>query len=158
MGDSRTLHVLAAVGEPREADEVLSAAADLAARLTAHLDVAHVRPLFGPNLAGVPAGLGGLPPGPAVELPLAAEPGELERLREWISTELKDSNVAWSLHVREGDPAHVLGDLAESLDAYCIVVGTRGEGVRAFLERMIRPSVSHALIRDQRRPLLVVSS
>jgi nucleotide-binding universal stress UspA family protein len=78
-------------------------------------------------------------------------------LRSAVGGLLRDYDVKWAFHTREGDPGSVLAELAEDTDAYCIVVGTRGEGVAATLNRLIRPSVSHALIQHCPRPVLVVS-
>lgn len=157
MEKSAALPVVVALDEPPEASEVLCRAADLARRLSTHLHVAHVRDLLAPNLLGVPAGLGGLPP-PATHLAMDVEAAESDRVRESIAGELAGSGVDWTLHVGEGDPARIVAELADSVEAYCIVLGSRGEGFGAFLERLVRPSVTHALIRDQRRPVVVIPS
>jgi nucleotide-binding universal stress UspA family protein len=78
-------------------------------------------------------------------------------LRAGTERLLSGYGMDWTFHARDGDPATVLSDIAADTDAYCIVVGTRGEGVGATLTRLIRPSVSHALIRRRQRPVLVVS-
>lgn len=49
-----------------------------------------------------------------------------------------------------------LARAAEDHDALLIVVGTRGEGLRAAILRLIEPSVSHRVINRQDRPVLVV--
>ena len=47
-------------------------------------------------------------------------------------------------HVREGDPAHVIIDVANETDADLIVVGARGEtGVRRFMLGSVSSKLSH---------------
>ena len=55
-----------------------------------------------------------------------------------------------------GDPALRLNQVAKEHDALMVIVGSRGEGVRAALGRLIQPAVSHRLIHDARFPVLVV--
>jgi nucleotide-binding universal stress UspA family protein len=62
---------------------------------------------------------------------------------------------ATNLH---GDPASELTRVATDQHALVIVLGTRGEGVRQALSRLIEPSVSHGVIGRQHRPVLVVPS
>jgi len=64
----------------------------------------------------------------------------------------------WTYQTGRGDPARLLISVADEHDALMIVVGSRGEGLHVFVERLISPSVAHRLIEHSRRPVLVVSS
>jgi nucleotide-binding universal stress UspA family protein len=57
------------------------------------------------------------------------------------------------VHVREGDPAHVLLDVAEENDADLIAVGARGRGA---LQRFALGSVSSKLSHNAPTSLLIV--
>ncbi len=54
-----------------------------------------------------------------------------------------------------GDPASVILATAQDRDASMIVVGTHD---RNWLARLFRPSVSHAVLQEARRPILVMSA
>ncbi len=54
-----------------------------------------------------------------------------------------------------GDPASVIVATAQEHDAAMIVVGTHDRG---WLARLFRPSVSHAVLQEARRPILVMSA
>lgn len=135
----------------------LRQAADLARRLGAHLDVVHI---FGlDEMAGIASASFG------TASALIAGPDMRETMLEAVSDlraqardQLRGAGSDWTFHTRQGDPGRVLAELAEELDAYCIVIGTRGEGFKAFLQRLTHPSVSHAVIRDRHRPVLVVGA
>jgi nucleotide-binding universal stress UspA family protein len=64
--------------------------------------------------------------------------------------------VPWTYEARHGDPAKVLCTAADEHDALLIVVGSRGEGLRRALGRLMDPSISHGVIQRQHRPVLVV--
>lgn len=130
------LHVLVGVDDQPASLAALRQAADLCRRLGAHLDVLHVVDVADR--------------GDIVE-------ADTKRQQDRVSRELAGVPLSWDFHVREGRPSEVLADMAEAVDAYCLVLGTRGEGVGAFLERLLRPSVSHAVIGRQHRPVLLVT-
>jgi nucleotide-binding universal stress UspA family protein len=75
-----------------------------------------------------------------------------------LEARLSDARVPWSYEDRRGDPAGELAEAATEHQALMIVVGTREEGVRQALSRLIEPSVSHSVIHRQRRPVLVIPS
>ena len=81
---------------------------------------------------------------------------ELSEQRRRVALMLADVELDWTHDVRRGDPAAELARAAEEQDALLIVVGTRGEGLRTALLRLIEPSVSHGVIQCQPRPVLVV--
>ena len=62
----------------------------------------------------------------------------------------------WSYHAARGDPVELLAAVAEEHDALMIIVGNRGDGPAAALNRLLHRSVSRAVIGRQRRPVLVV--
>ncbi|WP_019873451.1 universal stress protein [Sporichthya polymorpha] len=53
---------------------------------------------------------------------------------------------------------HALAELAAETDAYCVVVGSRGESFWASLGRFFRPSVSRSVLRERVTPVLVIPS
>jgi nucleotide-binding universal stress UspA family protein len=76
--------------------------------------------------------------------------------REQVEAALARTDLPWSYQSCRGNPAIALAAAAAEHDALMIIVGTRGEGLRAAVSRLIKPSVSHALIEHQHRPVLVV--
>jgi nucleotide-binding universal stress UspA family protein len=82
--------------------------------------------------------------------------GELSEQRGRVEGLLSETGPDWTYEARRGDPATELARAADERDALLIVVGTRGEGLRVAIPRLIEPSVSHRVIRCQLRPVLVV--
>jgi nucleotide-binding universal stress UspA family protein len=78
--------------------------------------------------------------------------------RRRADARLRDTGVPWTYEDRRGDPARELAEAATERHALMIVLGTRGEGVRQALSRLIEPSVSHGVLHRQHRPVLVVPS
>lgn len=125
-------------------DHALVVAADLGRRLHARLHVVHV----------IEAG-----DYPADSDAADWEAGAWQQLavqRRRVEQMLTETGLPWSYETRRGDPASVLAAVAEEHDVLLIVVGTRGEGLRVVIPRLIEPSVSHGLIRCQPRPVLIV--
>jgi nucleotide-binding universal stress UspA family protein len=125
-------------------DHALTVAADLALRLGARVHVVHVI-----TLEDYPID------------PDAADWEEqarhhLARQRDTVTRVLADRGLAGDYETRRGDPADELCRAADEQDALLIVVGTRGEGLRVVVPRLLEPSVSHTVIRHQHRPVLVV--
>jgi nucleotide-binding universal stress UspA family protein len=127
-------------------DRALEVAADLAMRLHAHLHVVHA------------IDLGDYPIDPDAadweqqgRRTLAAE-------HDHVRSVLAGRPVGWSHHAWHGDPVTLLATVAEEQQALMIIVGTRGEGFAAAVGRLVRRSVSHGLVGDGRRPVLVVPS
>jgi nucleotide-binding universal stress UspA family protein len=57
---------------------------------------------------------------------------------------LEEAGVAVETHTERGDPAHVILDVAERIDAELIVVGARGlSGLQRFLLGSVSTKVSH---------------
>lgn len=158
MSSPSTLNVLVGVDGRPSGQAALRHAADLAGKMRAHLDVVYVLDLWDVAGAGAAAAMPLAVPLGVDARSVAAAP-EVRRERAQVETELAAArDLLWTFHARAGDPAQALCDMAESIDAYCIVVGSRGEGFVPFFERLLRPSVSHAVIHRQHRPVLVVTA
>jgi nucleotide-binding universal stress UspA family protein len=127
-------------------DFALAAAVDLARRLGGRLHLVHVIEIG--------------------DYPVDSDAADWEQQgaaviaeqRRRVEARLADAGVPWSYEDRRGDPASELAKAATEQRALMIVVGTRGEGARQALSRLIEPSVSHGVIGRQDRPVLVVPS
>jgi nucleotide-binding universal stress UspA family protein len=86
-----------------------------------------------------------------------AEAIDLREVAEGVlaraARELEAEGVEVDTHAREGDPAHVIIEAAEELDAELIVVGSRG---LTGLERFLLGSVSSKLAQHAPTSLMVV--
>lgn len=134
------------------ADTVARVAADLAQRLGAELVFAAVdetrhtttdrdgNPVEAPN-----------DPDDADDVPFPAHSVET-RLQQVLPGEIP----RWTLRVVTGDPASALAQVADDLEAALIVVGASGHGVTDRVRDLVTGSVADHLIRNQRRPVLVV--
>ncbi len=131
-------------GQDPSSDHALLAALDLARRLGARLHVVHVI-----DLNDYPVNVDAPDWEERGAAALAAEQRRVERL-------LAGAPVPWTYATRHGDPVKVLCTAADEHDALLIVVGTRGEGLRRALGRLMDPSISHGVIQRQHRPVLVV--
>lgn len=157
------LVVVTGVADADTARPVLAQAFDLAHRINGSLVVTHVVEPAVPAAAALPAsGMAGPPvvPAEAVQTQAVARANTQE---QWVRQVVSDvaaepglSDVPWSYRSAVGDPGHTLAELATDLQAYCIVVGSRGQGLRATLTRLVRPSVSRAVLRARHAPVLVV--
>jgi nucleotide-binding universal stress UspA family protein len=132
------------LGSDSTGDPALAVALDLAQRLGAHLHVVHVV-----SLEDHPVD------------PDAADWEEQARQavavhRHQVADQLADAEVGWDYETRHGEPAVELAAVADERAALYIIVGTRGEGPLHALSRLLRPSVSHAVIGHRHRPILVV--
>jgi nucleotide-binding universal stress UspA family protein len=127
-----------------EARAALACAAELGIRLGAHLHVVHAISLD--------------------DYPIDPDVGEwedearrmLEGERADLTAILSDHPCGWSYLAGRGDPVELLVESADERDALMIVVGTRGEGLRGAVHRLLGPSISHGLIGHAERPVLVV--
>jgi nucleotide-binding universal stress UspA family protein len=131
-------------GQDPSSDHALRAAVDLAGRLGGRLHVVHVI-----DLHDYPVNVDAPDWEQRGAEAVAAEQRHVEGV-------LADAPVPWTYEVRHGEPAKVLCTAAEEHDALLIVVGSRGEGLRRALGRLMDPSISHGVIQRQHRPVLVV--
>jgi nucleotide-binding universal stress UspA family protein len=142
--DTATPTLVIGHGHDPSSDHALTVAADLGRRLGARLHVVHAICLE--DYPVDPDAWDWEEQGAAA---VAAERRKVEHL-------LADARLQWSHEARRGEPADVLTRAADERDALMIVVGSRGEGLRRALARLVDPSVSHGVIGHQRRPVLVV--
>ena len=84
---------------------------------------------------------------------LDVQEAELKLRVEKAAQALRDSGITVKGMLAVGDAAHKLIQIADKLDAGCIVVGT--EGVRGF-DRFLLGSVAETVIRKSDRPVIVV--
>lgn len=162
--DEPGLSVVAGVQDAESGRLVLAQALDLAARLKAQVVIAHVETV--PLAAGVGLPASGMAGPPAMPLPeqveYAGEAGSddtwVRDLRRQVAADLDLDEVPCTYHRAVGDPGRALAEVAEDTDAYCVVVGSRGEGILAAIGRWFRPSVSRSVLREIAIPVLVVPS
>ena len=159
--------VVAGLADEDSARPVLAQALDLTNRLKGTLVVTHVGLPPVPADAVLPAsGMAGgafVPVEGEVEEDRAARDEQAHLHEQWVrgvvgevAAECNLSGVPWSYRPSFGDPGHTLAEIAANLGAYCVVVGSRGEGIRATLARLARPSVSRSVLRAREVPVLVV--
>ncbi|WP_256788542.1 universal stress protein [Frankia sp. AvcI1] len=147
-------HVVVGVDNGQATPAALGWAADLAARLGAELDVVHVQPL---SPAQIRTMVSTVPGRRACERFLRFEEDAESRAAGAVADRtLAAIPVRWRFHVRAGEPATELLAVADSVDAYAIVLGTRHGGVGVALERLLTGSVSHRTLHRTRRPVLIV--
>jgi len=134
------------VGHSNDAagDHALAVAADLGRRLQARIHVVHVV-----DIRDYPADSDTANWEEQGQQKLSEQRGRVARM-------LTDVELDWTYEARRGEPAAELALAAEEHDALLIVVGTRGEGLRVVIPRLIEPSVSHGVIHCQPRPVVVV--
>ncbi|MGQ0846228.1 MAG: universal stress protein [Sporichthyaceae bacterium] len=133
---------------------VLEVGFDLAARLHGRLESMRVD--------AVPA------PSAAVVVPAAGDPAvrpAADESSDWVAdmcaqaaADVAPDTVDWIARHGSGDAGGALADLALEVGAYCVVVGSRGDGPVAGLGRLFRPSVSRAVLRERVVPVVVVPS
>lgn len=124
--------------------DALRAAAALAARLHARLEVVHVI-----DLADFPID----PDSPHWESDAQAA---VDEQRRQVTEVLVSFTGDWAFHVRRGDPATVLAAMAGPLHALIIVIGAARSGRSAALARIIDGSVARTLLSQGRLPVLIV--
>jgi nucleotide-binding universal stress UspA family protein len=119
----------------------LGVAADLAARLGAHLHVVHCVTVedFGVD--------------PDTEQFENEGDRTIARERNTIEGAMVDAAVTWTYHEERGNPSARLAAVAEAVDAVFIVVGATHRGM---VPALTGGSVSRRLLHLQHRPVLVV--
>ncbi|GEP27170.1 MULTISPECIES: universal stress protein [Cryobacterium] len=139
---------------PGQADTVVVQAAIFAARFNAEL-----------VCASVDAGqyrVYDLGDGTMTSLPFTADSPERAEARfdpdlaAHLAVLLDGCRLTWSTRALAGNPAGALGELADTLSAAMIVVGTREATLRASLQEFINGSVAAQLAHRQHRPVVVI--
>jgi nucleotide-binding universal stress UspA family protein len=143
-GEAATTTLVLGHGRDPASARALEVAADLAARLNAHVQVVH-----GGDLDDYP-----IDPD-AADWEQQAQHALAEQRRE-VEQALDGSGQGWTYHASRADPVRLIAAVAEEHDALMIIVGTRGEGFGATMERLLGGSISHGVIRAQHRPVLIV--
>jgi nucleotide-binding universal stress UspA family protein len=128
-------------------DLALARGFQLAAKFGATLHVVHAVPLAPP-----------VTPGTIPHVPLTPAPDEVAaHLRGRLQREATRYNAATvrspTLHVRRGQPAQIINEVANQVEADLIVLGTHG---RSGLERMLLGSVSETVVRHASSTVLLV--
>jgi nucleotide-binding universal stress UspA family protein len=147
---------------PGQADGVVLQAAVFAARFDAELVCAWVDPGRHPRDDHAGAVDGGTVIDPLSNAPvLSAAPSETATpfnpyLTAHLARILGGHDITWSTRQLSGDPARALGQLAESLRAVMIVVGTRDGTVRGTLQEFFAGSIAMNLAHRQNRPVVVI--
>jgi len=77
-------------------------------------------------------------------------------LRAQIERVLHGRNVTWSTRALAGEPARALGQLAGTVRAVMIVVGSREPSVRHSLRSFFTGSVAVRLAHGQQRPVVII--
>jgi nucleotide-binding universal stress UspA family protein len=138
--------ILLAVDFSPHSDRAVEAAAGLAARLSASVDVVHAfDPFVGYNPFLSDAG---------AEVQRKIESGVLERLAT-IREQLAQRGVRANTHFRHGYPVTVITDLARQIGCQLIVMGTRG--LRG-LEHVLLGSVAERTLRTAPCSVLCVKA
>ena len=135
------------VGVNRHASShvALDTAAMLAARLGARLKVVHV------------VDLSDFPIDPDSADWDTAAAATLKEQRRQVTRQLALFTGTWTFHIRRGEPARVLSDMADECNAVMVVIGAGQDSSLAALVRSFGGSVARSLIgHHRRRPVLVV--
>ncbi|MGY4858513.1 universal stress protein [Cryobacterium sp. AP23] len=150
---------------PGQADGVVLQAAVFAARFEAELVCAWVDPGRHPreDHADAAAPDGGPVIDPLSDAPLISAPAPTPPATQFspylaahLERILGGHDITWSTRQLSGDPARALGQLAESLRAAMIVVGTRDGTVRGSLQEFFAGSIAMNLAHRQNRPVVVI--
>jgi nucleotide-binding universal stress UspA family protein len=144
---------------PGQADGVVLQAAVFAARFDAELICAWVDPGRHPRDDHADAGTGIDPLSDAPVISAAPVPPAAPfnpYLAAHLARILGGHDITWSTRQLSGDPARALGQLAESLRAAMIVVGTRDGTVIGTLQEFFAGSIAMNLAHRQNRPVVVI--
>lgn len=143
---SPTRTILVGSDFSEEADRALSWAVDLAQRMGAAIEVAHVNAaqavVLPPPIDVLPVALTAPSGDEAATAPLAARVASVAQ-----------RGIPVSSWIGEGDPAIALKERADELGASLVVVGSRGS---SGLAHVLLGSVAERVIRHATRPVLVV--
>lgn len=92
----------------------------------------------------------------AIDVAGAAAEAALADVEAAASATLAGVDVSWSVRQLIGDPALAMIQLADSVDASLLVVGTRRRGIGESIREFLTGSVAARLSHRQQRPVLVV--
>ena len=139
---------------PGQHPEVLTTAADLAAKLDAHLICSYVDEAsylvdWDPSRSAHRLSLH--PDADDAEIRSVAED-----LQTAVAAACEDKGITWTLRILAGDPARALGRLATEAHASMIIVGTSERGLVHRISEVLNGSVAAWLSHHQEHPVLVV--
>lgn len=152
---SAALVVGVAPGKGKQPDHVVRQAAEVASKLGAQLVIATVDPIR----YEVRRNQDGSVVASDIDPDLADE--EItekfdQNLAQHLADVVEPAHVRYSFRALAGEPARELARLADELDAFAIVVGTRKPGLRASAHDFFSGSVAVHLAHRQKRPVIVV--
>jgi nucleotide-binding universal stress UspA family protein len=139
---------------PSQPDAVVAQAATFARHFNAALVCAYVEPSRYPVEENEEGTVTSFPFDP--DFPDMRDEIFDEKLHSHLERVLDAAGIQWSTRALAGDPAVAMGNLAESLDAAMIVVGTREVGVRGIVHEIFNGSVASRLAHHQHRPVVVI--
>ena len=139
---------------PKQADAVIIAAAEFARRFDAAIVLASVDTSSYAVDERADGTVMAMPFNP--DMPVMIEETFDPDLRARLASLLDPRGVQWSSRALAGDPAKALGELADSLDALVIIVGTREPTIRQGIREFFSGSVAANLAHRQRRPVVVI--
>lgn len=91
-----------------------------------------------------------------IDINFDAGEAEFNEVQAAVEPVLSGSGLTWTARQLVGDPALAIKQLAGTLDAALIVVGTRRPGLGETIRQFFTGSVAARLSHRQHRPLLVV--
>jgi nucleotide-binding universal stress UspA family protein len=139
--------ILVGLDRSEHGDLALTRGLQLAAKLGSTLHVVHAVPFAPPVTPGA--------------IPAVAMPPSADEVAAHLRRRLEMEAARWSttdgrlptLHVRKGQPAKIINEVADEVGADLIVLGTHG---RSGLERMLLGSVSETVSRHSSCTVLLV--
>ncbi|MGA3146148.1 MAG: universal stress protein [Acidimicrobiales bacterium] len=144
--NDRTVDLVVGYDLREASQDALLVAVDLAERLGARLHIVHVVDLL--------------------DYPVDPDSSDwedrgrmaLDEEHERVEALMAGARVDWTYYPERGEPVRAITAIADRHDALMIVVGTRGAGFGASMQRLLGGgSVSHGLLREHSRPVLIVS-
>jgi nucleotide-binding universal stress UspA family protein len=138
---------------PGQSEAVIGHAAKLACKLGARLVCAFVDTGQVTMFEGADGTLMSMPIDPDV----VEEPSPFpEALQDLLAGKCAAKQVPVEFRRPVGEPAIALSELADQVEAYMIIVGTRRPGIRAGIAEFLGGSVAAHLSHRQPRPVIVV--
>lgn len=139
---------------PNQPDAVIVHAAALASQLAARLICATVDVSRYPVVEHPDGSIRSMTFDP--DIAELREEGFDPQLEGHLRAVLDPTGVRWEVRALAGDPARALSQLANTLDAMMIVVGTHEGGLRGSLHELFNGSVAVHLAHRQHRPVMVI--
>jgi nucleotide-binding universal stress UspA family protein len=141
-------HILIAADGSDAAREAVSVGLEIASEQGARATFVHVYPA--PEAMAMTPGYTEFP---VVPYPIETPPAEQDPVLAECAAKAKERGVEADLQLTTGDAVWEIVAAADEVDADLIAIGSRGLGT---VTGTLLGSVSHAVIRHTRRPVLVV--